>query len=124
MRERRCVARPQPASSIRTLSARSAISRTSSPSCATEIERRGTPPPETEPDAELVDELGDVLFTAVGVAAKLNVDPELALRRTSQKFVERVERAMRLASERGEAWAALDLDGQMRYYDEAKEMLR
>ena len=31
---------------------------------------------------------------------------------------------MSLASERGEAWAALDLDGQMRYYDEAKEMLR
>ena len=89
-----------------------------------EIERHGTPRPETEPASELVDELGDVLFTAVGVAAKLNVDPELALRRTSQKFVDRVERAMRLASERGEAWDALDLDGQMRYYDAAKEMLR
>jgi len=89
-----------------------------------EIERRGTPRPETEPASELVDELGDVLFTAVGVAAKLNVDPELALRRTSQKFVDRVERAMRLASERGEAWDALDLDGQMRYYEAAKEMLR
>ena len=84
----------------------------------------GERPPETEPDARLVDEVGDVLFTVVNVARRLNVDPELALRRTSRKFVERVERAEELAGERGETWTELDLERQDRYYDDAKETLR
>ncbi len=43
------------------------------------------------------DELGDVLFSAVNVARKAGVDPELALRRTLEKFRRRfaaVERAL------------------------------
>jgi MazG family protein len=90
----------------------------------TEIARAGAPPPETEPDPSVVDELGDVLFLTVNLAMRLNVDPELALRQTTQKFVRRVERAAELAAESGEDWRALDLDAQDRYYDEAKESLR
>jgi MazG family protein len=89
-----------------------------------EIARAGAPPPETEPDPQVVDELGDVLFLAVNLAMRLNVDPELALRATSAKFVRRVERAVELAAERGEDWRDLDLGAQDRYYDEAKESLR
>jgi MazG family protein len=88
---------------------------------AVEAERAGAPPPETEPDPRVVDEVGDVLFTVVNLARALNVDPELALRQTTAKFVGRVERAERIAEERGETWTALDLAAQDRYYDLAKE---
>jgi nucleoside triphosphate diphosphatase len=89
-----------------------------------EIERIGAPAPEQEPDPRAVDEVGDVLFLTVNVAMRLNVDPELALRRAGQKFVARVERAEELASKRGERWTALELEAQDRYYDEAKAELR
>ena len=60
----------------------------------------------------------------MNVARRLNVDPELALRDTSRKFVTRVERAGELAAERGDDWQALGLEEQDRYYDLAKEQLR
>jgi MazG family protein len=81
----------------------------------------GAPPPETEPDAAVFHELGDLLFTVVNVARRLNVDPELALRATTRRFVERVERAAALAAEGGEEWRALDLESQDRYYERAKQ---
>jgi MazG family protein len=88
---------------------------------AAEVECSGAPAGATEPDPRLVDEVGDVLFTVVSVARALNVDPELALRQTSRKFVGRVERAAELAAGDGEEWSALDLDDQERYYALAKE---
>jgi MazG family protein len=81
----------------------------------------GEPAPETEPAAHVFEELGDVLFAAVNVARRLNVDPELALRAMSNRFVERVERAEQLAAERGETWTELDLERKDLYFDEAKE---
>ena len=85
-----------------------------------ELERAGAPAAETEPDAAVSAELGDVLFTIVNVARRVNVDPELALRQTTQRFVRRIEEAQRLATERGEEWTALDLEAQDRYYELAK----
>ena len=79
-----------------------------------ELERAGRPAPETEPDPRVFAELGDLLFTVVNVARVVNVDPELALRATSRRFVERVELAERLAADAGETWAELDLDAQER----------
>ncbi len=89
-----------------------------------EIDRAGEPSPETEPDPEVAKELGDVLFGAVNVARRLNVDPELALRAATGRFRRRVERAEQLAADAGEDWRALDLEAQDRYYDQAKEILR
>jgi nucleoside triphosphate diphosphatase len=56
-----------------------------------ELDRAGTPQPETEPDATVMEALGDVLFGVVTVASALNVDSELALRGASRRFMERVE---------------------------------
>ena len=67
------------------------------------------------------EELGDVLFAAVNVARKLEVDPELELRRASERFRRRVEVAERLAHENGEDWSALPLERQDSYFDRAKE---
>ena len=82
------------------------------------------PRPEHPPDARQAAELGDLLFACVNVARKLNVDPELELRRATQRFVARVERAEELAAERGEAFAELAVADQDRYFDQAKEAER
>jgi uncharacterized protein YabN with tetrapyrrole methylase and pyrophosphatase domain len=62
-----------------------------------------------------------VLFAAVNVARKLELDPELELRRASERFRRRVEVAERLARENGEDWSSLPLEQQDHYFDRAKE---
>jgi nucleoside triphosphate diphosphatase len=79
---------------------------------------------EAEPDAHVFEELGDVLFAAVNVARRLNVDPELALRTMTRRFVARVERAEEYAADEGHAFAELALEEQDRYFDRAKEAFR
>ena len=81
------------------------------------------PAPETPPDQRVAEEIGDLLFASVNVARRLNVDPELELRRASDRFVERVERAELLAGQAGERFADLELERQDRYFDRAKEEL-
>ena len=80
----------------------------------------GESPPETEPDGHVFEEVGDVLFAAVNVARRLNVDPELALRSMTRRFVERVERAEAFAADDGKVFTELPLDEQDRYFDRAK----
>ena len=87
------------------------------------IARTGIPAPETEPAADVDHELGDLLFTVVNVARRLNVDPELALRATTRRFTSRVELAADLAGDAGDDWRRLDLDAQDAYYERAKERL-
>jgi MazG family protein len=66
-------------------------------------------------------ELGDVLFAAVNVARHLDADPELELRRATDRFRARIEEAERLAAAAGENWSELPLEQQDRYFDLAKE---
>jgi MazG family protein len=66
-------------------------------------------------------ELGDLLFACVNVARRLDVDPELELRRATVRFVNRVEGAERLAGAEGRDWTTLPLDEQDRYFDLAKK---
>jgi MazG family protein len=82
------------------------------------------PPPESEPDVRVFEELGDVLFAAVNVSRHLNVDPELALRTMARRFADRVERAEELAAADGRTFTELPLDEKDRYFDAAKEALR
>jgi len=84
----------------------------------------GEPAPEAEPDEHVFEEVGDVLFAAVNVARRLNVDPELALRATAKRFADRVERAEQLATDDGHVFAELPLGEQDRYFDAAKEAMR
>jgi MazG family protein len=89
-----------------------------------ELGSAGPAVPETEPSPRVAAEIGDLLFTAVNLARALNVDPELALRATSGRFVERVEGAAELAERDGRDWRELGLEEQDRYYNLAKELLR
>jgi MazG family protein len=75
----------------------------------------------SEPSGE---ELGDVLFAAVNAARHLRIDPELALRRASKRFVTRVERAAELAAAAGQDFSSLSVDDQDRWFDLAKERER
>jgi uncharacterized protein YabN with tetrapyrrole methylase and pyrophosphatase domain len=84
----------------------------------------GEPAPESEPDPYVFEELGDVLFAAVNVARRLNVDPELALRATAKRFADRVERAEVLAEAEGRIFSELTLEEKDRYFDAAKEEFR
>jgi MazG family protein len=84
----------------------------------------GETPPEAEPDPHVFEEVGDVLFAAVNVARRLNVDPELALRTMARRFVDRVERAETYAADEGKSFRELGLAEQDRYFDRAKEAFR
>lgn len=77
-------------------------------------------PRETEPDRRVFDELGDLLLATVNVARMLDVDPELALRASTDRFRARVERAEALAAADGEDFSRLTLAAQDRYFDQAK----
>jgi MazG family protein len=88
------------------------------------LDTAGEPAPEAEPDPHVFEELGDVLFAAVNVARRLNVDPELALRTMAKRFADRVERAEELAKGEGRVFSELPLDDQDRYFDAAKEEFR
>jgi len=71
-----------------------------------------------EDKAAVEDELGDVLFSAVNVARKHGLDPELALRRTIAKFRRRfavIERAL------GDRLGEADLDELERHWQIASE---
>jgi MazG family protein len=86
-----------------------------------ELAARGEPAHELPPDPRQAEELGDLLFASVNVARRLNVDPELELRRAAQRFVARVEQAQELAAADGRDWTELPLEEQDRYFDVAKE---
>jgi nucleoside triphosphate diphosphatase len=88
-----------------------------------ELAGQDEPAPERPPDERVAAELGDLLFAAVNVARRLNVDPELELRRAGDRFVARVERAAELAAASGEQFDALGVAEQDRYFDRAKEEL-
>jgi MazG family protein len=84
------------------------------------LDESGELQPETEPPAPVFEELGDVLFAAVNVARRLNVDPELALRSMTHRFIDRVERAEQFAADEGKVFAELDVHEQDIYFDRAK----
>jgi uncharacterized protein YabN with tetrapyrrole methylase and pyrophosphatase domain len=65
-----------------------------------------------------------VLFAAVNVARRANVDPELALRTMAKRFADRVERAEEMAAAEGEVFVELSLEEKDRYFDAAKEEFR
>ncbi len=73
---------------------------------------------------EIEGELGDVLFAMVSLARKLSVDPEAALRRTLDRFGERVRFVEERGRERGIQPAELPFAELDALWNEAKEACR
>jgi MazG family protein len=69
---------------------------------------------------ERFEELGDALFAAVGVARKLHVDPELALRAAADRFRGRLQAAVDLATSEARNWNDLSSEAQLAYYARAR----
>lgn len=67
------------------------------------------------------DELGDLLFTVVNLARRLDRDPEQALRRAGRKFDRRFRRVEALLAEQGKAPAAATLDEMEALWESAKQ---
>lgn len=63
--------------------------------------------------------IGDLLFAVVNVARKLKVDPELALRDSSDRFRDRVLAAERLAEQAGEGWSTMTTERRLDFYAQA-----
>ncbi len=70
--------------------------------------------------ARLEDELGDLLFTCVNLARKLDVDPETALRRATAKFETRFRRMEAWLAEDGRTPDAVALDELEALWERAK----
>jgi tetrapyrrole methylase family protein/MazG family protein len=70
--------------------------------------------------AERADELGDLLFTVVALARRLDVDAELALRDANQKFRRRFQRMEQLAHARGLVFEDLTRAEHVALWNEAK----
>ena len=71
-------------------------------------------------DANVKDEMGDLLFAVVNLARHLGVEPEQALRQANDKFERRFRGVERLANASGSAMEEHTLDELDAYWDEVK----
>ena len=76
--------------------------------------------PAPPPSDAMIDEIGDLLFAAVNLARKADVQPEPALDRANRKFRERFEAVERLADLRGMDLHGAGLEALDRLWDEVK----
>lgn len=71
--------------------------------------------------AQLEDELGDLLFSVVNLARHLKVEPEVALRRATEKFTRRFHAVEALAAQRGLPIPGSSLEAMDRLWAEVKQ---
>ena len=69
---------------------------------------------------QIIEELGDVLFTVVNIARFLKVDPELALKATNTKFKQRFSYIEKTIKERNQDFESLSLIDLDELWNEAK----
>lgn len=73
-------------------------------------------------EAEREEELGDVLFSLVNLSRHLGIDPEIALRKTAEKFRTRFVHMERSALSRGKDLAEMSLEEKDKLWEEAKKV--
>ncbi|NLK89334.1 MAG: nucleoside triphosphate pyrophosphohydrolase [Clostridiaceae bacterium] len=72
-------------------------------------------------DRAVAGEVGDFLFAAVNYARHLNVQPEIALNQSTEKFIRRFSRVEELAGRQGFAWNEMSLATMNQLWEQAKE---
>ncbi|HBF36923.1 MAG TPA: nucleoside triphosphate pyrophosphohydrolase [Firmicutes bacterium] len=70
----------------------------------------------------LSDEFGDILFSLVNVGRFLDINPEIALRGTSQKFTERFHYMEQEASKAGKSLKEMTLEEMEHLWEQAKSL--
>ncbi len=68
------------------------------------------------------DELGDVLFVAVNLARKLDLDAEAAMRRVNEKFIRRFQHVLERMHEDEQQFTPQQLQRMEAYWREAKQL--
>jgi tetrapyrrole methylase family protein/MazG family protein len=90
-----------------------------------EVREAAASPAEADRRGErLEEEIGDLLFSVVNYARRLDVQPELALDRACEKFILRFTRMEEAASAAGAALDGMSLDEMDRWWEHAKRMER
>jgi tetrapyrrole methylase family protein/MazG family protein len=74
--------------------------------------------------ADIEEELGDLLFAVVNVSRFLNVQPELALTSTVNKFIRRFEFVEKSAAKQGKQLTEMSLSEMDAFWDQSKEIER
>ncbi|RLL82914.1 pyrophosphatase [Petrotoga sp. HKA.pet.4.5] len=76
---------------------------------------------EAKTQAEVEEEFGDLLFALVNLARFLSIDPEVSLRKASEKFIERFNRMEKAIEKDGKEFEALNLDELDKYWELIKK---
>lgn len=76
---------------------------------------------EAKTQAELEEEFGDLLFALVNLARFLKIDPEVSLRKASEKFIERFNQMEKAIEKDGKEFEALNLDELDKYWEFIKK---
>jgi tetrapyrrole methylase family protein/MazG family protein len=66
------------------------------------------------------EEIGDIFFSIVNLSRHLKIDPEISLRKTTNKFIKRLKYMEKKAEESGKTLEELSLDEKERLWNEAK----
>lgn len=78
----------------------------------------------TGSEAQIEEELGDLLFSCVNTARHLHIDAETALQKSAQKFLQRFTETEKLVTADGKHMNDLPIETLDSYWDQAKENLR
>jgi XTP/dITP diphosphohydrolase len=76
------------------------------------------------PKEALEEEFGDLLFALINYARYLDIDPELALAKTNNKFKSRFEYIESIAEKKQRSTSEMSLEEMDRIWDEAKDIER
>ena len=91
---------------------------------ASQRTRAESEPNRTHANGEIENELGDLLFSLVNLARFLKANPEDALRRATNRFIDRFHLVEAQAAEKGGSLRDMTLAEMNRLWDEAKRRLR
>lgn len=79
---------------------------------------------ESDSDAEIEHELGDVLFSLAQLSRHLEMEPEQVLRRANQRFEGRFDKMIELTQTEGKNWGTLSLEEKEEFWQKAKALLK
>ncbi len=70
---------------------------------------------------ERTEEIGDLIFAVVNLARHLNIDPEVAVRKSTEKFIDRFERMSKIAEKKGIEFKSQPIEIMEKLWQKAKE---
>ncbi len=76
----------------------------------------------TEKREKIEEEIGDLLFSIVNLSRHLGINPELALKNTNEKFIERFKFMEKKLKEEGKRWEDLTLEEMDKWWEFSKNI--